>query len=372
MMKPTEQLHALGQSLWLDNITRDMLDNGTLQRYIDDFSITGLTSNPSIFEHAITGSSAYDDEIGELREKGLPEEELFFELALHDLVRAADLFAPAYKRTSGVDGFVSLELSPLLAYDVDQSVAAARRLHGRAGRSNLFIKIPGTNEGVRAIEEAIFAGVPINVTLLFSREQYLASLDAYLMGLERRMAAGLDLDVRSVASVFVSRWDKAVADRVPDPLSNYLGVAVGQQIYRAYRNMLDSERWQRLASYGARPQRLLFASTGVKDPNLSETFYVAALAAPNTINTLPEKTLVAFQQHGQLNGTLPRSGGNCEEILAQFRRSGIDLEQVAVELQREGARAFHESWQNMLASIYKKGSAVQIAAADRQALQPVV
>lgn len=358
-MKATEQLHDLGQSIWLDNITRNILDNGTLQHYIDEFSITGLTSNPTIFEHAIAGSSAYDTEIGLLQQMGVPEEDLFFELALHDLVRAADLFAPVYKKTAGVDGFVSLELSPLLAHEIEQSVAAAKRLHSRAARPNLFIKIPGTGEGVRAIEEAIFAGIPINVTLLFSLDQYLASADAYLRGLERRLAAGLDIDVRSVASVFVSRWDKAVAEKVPESLRNQLGIAVGQQVYGAFRDMLDSGRWQRLASYGARAQRLLFASTGVKDPKLSETLYVTALAAPNTINTMPEKTLIAFQERGQLSGTLPRNGGDFRLVLAQIKESGIDLDQVAAELQTEGARAFDESWKNMLVAIGKKGKALQ-------------
>jgi transaldolase len=358
-MKATQELHDLGQSLWLDNITRNLLDNGTLKRYIDEFSVTGLTSNPTIFEHAIAKSKSYDAEISRLLLTGLSGEELFFELALQDLTRAADLFAPVHERTAGNDGFVSLELSPLLAYDTKRSVAAAAALHKKANRPNLFIKIPGTKEGNPAIEEAIAAGVAINVTLLFSREHYLASADAYMRGLERRIAAGLSPDVRSVASVFLSRWDGATMEKVPDQLRDKLGIAIGQQVYKAYRDILASDRWQRLANFGARPQRLLFASTGTKDPKASDVLYIGALAAPNTINTMPEKTLLAFGDHGKLTGTLPRDGGDCETVLDDFRKAGIDLEQLAADLQSGGAKSFDESWQNLLIAIESKSKELQ-------------
>jgi transaldolase len=358
-MKATQELHDLGQSLWLDNITRDLLDNGTLKRYIDELSVTGLTSNPTIFEHAISKSKSYDAEIGHLLSKGLSGEELFFELAVQDLTRAADLFASVHERTAGNDGFVSLEVSPLLAYDTRGSAAAAATLHKKANRPNLFIKIPGTKEGNPAIEEAIATGVAINVTLLFSREHYQASAEAYMRGLERRIAAGLSPDVRSVASVFLSRWDGATMEKVPDPLRDKLGIAVGQQVYKAYRDILASDRWQRLANFGARPQRLLFASTGTKDPKASDVLYISALAAPNTVNTMPEKTLLAFGDHGKITGTLPRDGGDCETVLADFRKAGIDLEKLAADLQSQGAKSFDESWQNLLTAIDSKGKQLQ-------------
>jgi transaldolase len=358
-MKATGELHDLGQSLWLDNITRDLLDSGTLKRYIDELSVTGLTSNPTIFEHAISKSKSYDAEIGRLLSTGLSGEELVFELAIQDLTRAADLFAAVHKRTAGIDGFVSLEVSPLLAYDTKGSVAAANRLHKKANRPNLFIKIPGTKEGNPAIEEAIASGVAINVTLLFSREHYRASADAYMRGLERRVEAGLSPDVRSVASVFLSRWDGATMDKVPDQLRDKLGIAIGQQVYKAYRDVLESDRWQRLANFGARPQRLLFASTGTKDPKASDVLYISGLAAPNTINTMPEKTLLAFGDHGKLAGALPRDGGDCETVLDSFRKTGINIEQLAADLQSNGAKSFDESWQNLLGAIESKGKALQ-------------
>jgi transaldolase len=354
-MNATQELHDLGQSLWLDNITRDMLDNGTLKRYIDEFSITGLTSNPTIFEHAISKSNSYDAEIGRLASSGFSGQELFFQLALQDLTRAADIFAPVHDRTAGNDGFVSLEVSPLLANDTKGSVAAATTLHKKANRPNLFIKIPGTKEGNLAIEEAIAEGVPINVTLLFSREHYLATAEAYMRGLERRIAAGLSPAVQSVASIFLSRWDGATMDKVPDQLRDKLGIAIGQQTYKAYREVLASDRWQRLANFGARPQRLLFASTGTKDPKASDVLYIAALAAPNTIDTIPEKTLLAFADHGKLAGTLPRDGGDCEAVLDNFRKAGIDLEQLADELQSQGAKSFDKSWENLLGAVESKG-----------------
>ena len=360
-MKATQELHDLGQSLWLDNITRDLLENGTLRRYIDEFSVTGLTSNPTIFEQAISKSKSYDAEIGRLRSQGLSGEELFFELAVQDLTRAADLFASVHQQTAGNDGFVSLEVSPLLAYDTQGSVTAAATLSSKANRPNLFIKIPGTKDGNVAIEESIANNIAINVTLLFSREHYLASADAYMRGLERRIAAGLSPDVRSVASVFLSRWDGATMDKVPTELRDKLGIAVGQQVYKAYRDILASDRWQRLANFGARPQRLLFASTGTKDPKASDVLYIEALAAPNTINTIPEKTLLAFGDHGKVAGTLPRDGGNCESVLGDFEKAGIDLEQLAADLQSQGAKSFNQSWQNLLSAIESKGKQLELA-----------
>jgi transaldolase len=347
-------LNRLGQSLWLDNITRDLLDSGTLQRYIDTLSITGLTSNPTIFDHAISDSASYDAEIHRQLDAGLSGEALFFNLAVQDLTRAADLFAPIHVRTATVDGFVSLEVSPLLAYDTAATVKQAKALHAQANRPNLFIKIPGTTEGLPAIEEAIFAGIPVNVTLLFSTEQYRAAADAYLKGLERRVAAGLSPDIRSVASLFVSRWDRAVMDKVPTALRNTLGIAVSQQAYRAYRDVLDSNRFQRLANLGARPQRLLFASTGTKDRSASDTLYIAGLAAPNTVNTMPEDTLLAFADHGVTPGALTRDGGDAEASLAAHARAGIDLAALAAQLQSDGAKGFVSSWTELLAAIDAK------------------
>jgi transaldolase len=357
----TAKLHELGQSLWLDNITRDLLDGGVLRRYIDEYSVTGLTSNPTIFENAIKGSAAYDDAIRRSRREGKSGEDLFFDLALEDLGRAADLFRPIHERTNGVDGWVSLEVSPLLAYDTASTLAEARRLHARAGRPNLFIKIPGTKEGVPAIEEAVFAGVPINVTLIFSREHYLAAAEAFIRGIERRVAARLDPHVGSVASLFVSRWDAAVAGKVPDPLANQLGVAIAKRIYAAYRSLLASPRWQRIYNLGGRPQRLLFASTGTKDPRASDVLYVRALAAPFTVNTMPEKTLQALAAKDEVGELLPADGGDCEEVLARFTRAGIDLDALAARLQQEGAAAFAKSWNALLAVIDEKSAALQRA-----------
>jgi transaldolase len=358
-MKATQTLHNLGQSLWLDNITRDLLDSGTLKRYIDDLSVTGLTSNPTIFDHAIAHSKSYDPEIRRLVGNGLSGEALFFELAVQDLTRAADLFAPINERTAGVDGFVSLEVSPLLAYDTKATVEQAKALHKKANRKNLFIKIPGTREGAPAIEEAIFSGVAVNVTLLFSREQYLAAAEAYMRGLERRVAAGLSPDVRSVASLFVSRWDKATVDKVPDKDRDKLGIAIGQQSYKAYRDVLESDRWQRLANSGARAQRLLFASTGTKDPKASDVLYIGALAAPNTVNTMPEETLLAFGEHGRVTEAIPRDGADCEQVLAEFGRVGIDVAKLGADLQTEGAKSFDDSWKDLLTAIQTKSKALK-------------
>jgi transaldolase len=344
-------LNKLGQSLWLDNITRDLLDSGTLKRYIDELSITGLTSNPTIFDHAISRSSGYDAEIRRQLDYGARGEELFFNLAIQDLGRAADLFAPVYARTGTVDGYVSLEVSPLLAYDTQATIAQAIMLHAKAMKSNLFIKIPGTAEGLPAIEEAIFAGVPVNVTLLFSKEQYSAAAGAYLKGLERRVDAGLSPDVRSVASLFISRWDVAVAQKVPAELRNRLGIAVSKLSYKAYRDLLESDRFQRLANLGARPQRLLFASTGTKDKSASDTLYISALAAPNTVNTMPEETLLAFANHGTMGGTLARDGGDAEAVLQAYAEAGIDTTALAEKLQSDAAKGFVDSWHELLNAI---------------------
>ena len=360
-MNKTQQLHDLGQRLWLDNITREILDNGTLRRYIDEFAVTGLTSNPTIFDEAIGKTAAYDKGIREKARTGKSGEALFMELALEDLRRAADLFRPIFDATDGIDGWVSMEVSPLLANDTMKSIAAAKQIHREANRPNLFVKIPGTREGVAAIEESIFAGVPINVTLLFSREQYLAAAEAYLRGIERRIAAGLDPRVASVASLFVSRWDKAVSDRVPATLRNRLGIAIGARTYRAYRELLAAQRWRRLAAAGARPQRLLWASTGTKDPNAPDTLYVEALAAPDTIDTIPEKTLRAFAEHGELKGVMAEDGGDAEAVLARFTQAGIDLDALEQELQRDGAQAFVKSWQELLQRIADKSQALAVA-----------
>ncbi|HET6545692.1 MAG TPA: transaldolase [Rhodanobacteraceae bacterium] len=354
-MNPTRQLHDLGQSLWLDNITRELLDNGTLARYISEFSVTGLTSNPTIFQHAIKDSDTYDDAIREKTAAGKSGEALFVEMEMEDLVRAADLFREVHAASDGVDGFVSLEVSPLLADDTAGSIEAAARLHEKGGRPNLFIKIPGTPAGIPAIEESIFAGVPINVTLLFSREQYIAVAEAWMRGIERRIDARLDPNVASVASLFVSRWDVAVKDKVAPELRNRLGIAVAKRTYRAYRELLASPRWRKLADAGARPQRLLWASTGTKDKSASDTLYVDALAAPDTINTMPEKTLHAFADHGTAKVALSDDGGDCEAVIAQFNRAGVDDAALAAQLQREGAAAFVKSWKELLECIASEG-----------------
>jgi transaldolase len=357
-MRATQRLHDLGQRLWLDDITRELIANGTLARYIREFAITGLTSNPTIFDQAIKNGDAYDEAIRRKSREGKSGEELFLEIALEDLRQAADLFRPVHDATAGVDGWVSLEVSPLLANDAHGSIAEAARLHALAKRPNLYIKIPGTPEGVTAIEESIFAGVPINVTLLFSREQYVAAAEAYMRGIERRISAGLDPKVDSVASLFVSRWDKAVTERVPAALRNRLGIAIAQRTYSAYRDLLSAPRWQRLARASARPQRLLWASTGTKDPDAPDTLYVEALAAPDTIDTMPQKTLLAFAEHGALEGTMPADGGDAEATLARFSQAGIDIDALAVQLQHDGARSFVESWRQLLQHIADKSVAL--------------
>ena len=357
-MNATRQLHDLGQSLWLDNITRTLLDDGTLARYITADCITGLTSNPSIFDAAIGDGNAYDASIAEKTRAGKSGEGLFIELALEDLRRAADLLRPVFDATDHIDGWVSMEVSPLLAADTKGSITAAKQIHAQADRDNLFVKIPGTPEGVPAIEEAIFAGVPINITLLFSSAQYVASAEAYLRGIERRIEAGLEPIVSSVASLFVSRWDVAANAQLPDELHNRLGIAVAQQTYRAYRKLLSSTRWQRLAAAGALPQRLLWASTGTKDPKAPDTLYIQALAAPDTINTIPEKTLQAFADHGKLSGAMANDGGDADAVLAQLAKAGIDIDALAAKLQTDGAQAFVKSWQQLLQRIADKVSAV--------------
>lgn len=360
-MKPTRKLHELGQRLWLDNITRQMLDNGTLQRYIDELSITGLTSNPSIFDEAIGGGETYDACIAEKARSGKSGETLFIELALEDLRRAADLFRPIFDSSDHLDGWVSMEVSPLLAADTSGSIDAARRIHEQADRPNLFVKIPGTPEGIAAIEESIFAGVPVNVTLLFSREQYLEAAKAYMRGIERRLAAGLDPRVASVASVFVSRWDVAVKDEVPAELRNRLGIAIGGRTYHAYREVLASPRWLALAQAGARPQRLLWASTGSKDPDAPKSLYVEALAAPETIDTIPEKTLLAFAGEGSVDGAMAADAGDAEAMLARFEAAGVDLDALALKLQQDGAASFVKSWKQLLTRIADKSAALASA-----------
>jgi transaldolase len=360
-MKATAKLHDLGQSLWLDNITRDMLDDGTLARYLDDLSISGLTSNPTIFDHAIGKSSTYDAAIRDRLGKAGSTEDLFFDLAIEDLTRAADLFRPIHDRTNGVDGWVSLEVSPLLAYDTEKTLAMAKDLHARAGRPNLLIKIPGTKEGLPAIEEAIFAGIPINVTLLFSREHYVAAAQAYHRGIERRIAAGLDPYVGSVASIFISRWDVAVKDEVPDGLRDKLGIAIAMRAYKAYHELLASPAWQRSYNFGARPQRLLWASTGTKDPRAPDILYIKGLASPFTVNTMPEGTLKAFGDHGEIGGILPPDGGDCEDVLAQFAKAGIDVDALAARLQDEGAKSFVSSWTDLIGCIEAKSSEIKKA-----------
>jgi transaldolase len=353
-MKPTQQLHELGQSLWLDNITRTLLDDGTLAKYIAEYSVTGLTSNPSIFDSAIGDGDAYDTAVQTKVAAGLSGEKLFTELALEDLRRAADLFRPIFDSTKQIDGWVSMEVSPLLAADTKGSIDAAKQIHAMGGRENLFVKIPGTPEGLPAIEEAIFLGIPINVTLLFSRDHYVAAAEAYLRGIERRIEKKLSPRVGSVASLFISRWDVASNKTLPDNLHNKLGIAVGQQTYKAYRDLLDSPRWKKLAAAGAMPQRLLWASTGTKDPNASDTMYISAFAAPDTVDTMPEKTLKAFADHGTLNGVMAVDGGDAETTLAQIKKAGVDVDALAKQLQKEGADSFVKSWKQLLQRIAEK------------------
>jgi transaldolase len=359
MSKITELLHQIGQSLWLDNITRGLLDSGTLQKYIDELSVTGLTSNPTIFNNAIKNSNFYDAAIAQKVKEGKSGEALFFELAIEDLSRAADLFKPIHERTNGVDGWVSLEVSPKLAYDTQSTLAAAKQLCAQADRANLFIKIPGTREGLPAIEEAIFAGVPVNVTLLFSREHYRAAAAAYLRGIQRRLDAGLNPRVESVASVFVSRWDGALVGKTPEEFHNRLGIAMAERTYKAYRDLLNSDRWMRLANYGVHPQRLLWASTGTKDPHASDYLYVKALASPNTVNTMPEATLLKFGEHGELGRILSAGGGESDEVVYRLERQGIDMDELAAQLQKEGAESFVKSWDEMMDVAAKKAQAVK-------------
>jgi transaldolase len=360
-MKPTGTLHNLGQSLWLDNITRDLLNSGTLQRYIDEFAVTGLTSNPTIFNNAIKDSSDYDVDIARKAGGARSAEDTFFDFALADLARAAELFQPIFKRTDGVDGWVSLEVSPLLANDTARTITVARELHRRSSKPNLLIKIPGTPEGLPAIEAAIFSGIPVNVTLLLSSQQYVAAAEAYLRGVERRIEAGLNPAVGSVASLFVSRWDVAVSGKVPGELTNRLGIAVAQQTYRAYGELLASARFRRAANAGARPQRLLWASTGTKDPKAPDILYVKALAAPFTVNTMPENTLKAFDDHGEVGEMLKPDGGDCEKVLADFTKAGIDIDHLAVRLQEEGAASFVKSWNELMACVESKSKMMRKA-----------
>ena len=360
-MRATQKLHDIGQSLWLDNITRGLLSSGTLRSYIKDFSVTGLTSNPTIFDHAIKNSHDYDDAIRQKMQEGKSGEALFFELALEDLQQAADLFRPIHEQTNGVDGWVSLEVSPLLAHDTSRTLAAASTLHARAVRPNLLIKIPGTKEGLPAIEEAIYMGVPVNVTLLFSSSQYVEAAEAYLRGIERRIVAGLNPDVGSVASLFVSRWDVAVEKKTPENLHNQLGIAIAGKAYEQYRILLDSPRWQRILNAGARSQRLLWASTGTKDPKTSDILYIRALAAPLTVNTMPEPTLKALADHGDIGEIMPADARSCNEVLAKFAKAGIDIDALGIQLLDEGAKSFVESWNDLMESIASKSKALKAA-----------
>jgi len=360
-MKATQQLHDLGQSLWLDNITRELLTSGTLRRYRDEFSVTGLTSNPTIFDLAIRNGTAYDESIRKKTAQGNSGEATFFELALEDLTQAADLFRPIFDSTNGVDGWVSLEVSPLLAYDTPSTIKQVSELHAKAKRPNVLIKIPGTPEGLPAIEESTFQGVPVNVTLLFSREQYVAAAEAYMRGIERRIAAGRDPKIHSIASVFVSRWDKAVMGRVPEQLRNRLGIAIAKRTYKSYRELLNSARWEQIVTAGAVTQRLLWASTGTKDPAAPDIMYIESLAAPDTVNTIPENTLLAFADHGHVNGLMPADGGDAEQVLAEFTRAGVDHAKLAQELQREGAEAFDKSWNDLMECLRSKSEELKKA-----------
>jgi transaldolase len=360
-MKATQLLHNVGQSIWLDNITRNLLDSGTLKRYIDELSVTGLTSNPTIFDQALKGGSEYDESISQKLRQGKAGESLFFDVALEDLTRAADLFRHIHDRTSGVDGWVSLEVSPLLAYEPQKTLEAAKDLSKRGDRPNLYIKIPGTKEGAWAIEEAIFAGVPVNVTLLFSREHYVRAAEAYLRGIERRIEAGLNPNVSSVASIFISRWDVSVKEKVPEQLRDKLGIAVAQRAYKASRELHASARWQRIYNEGARAQRVLWASTGTKDPKASAVLYVRALASPNTVNTMPENTLNALAGQTDIGSLMAEDGGNCEEVLADFKKAGIDVDALSAQLQDEGAKSFIKSWTELLGGIESKSGALRKA-----------
>jgi transaldolase len=323
--------------------------------------VTGLTSNPTIFDEAIAKTKVYDKAIRQKAESGLAGEELFMEVALEDLRRAADLFKPEFDRTKGLDGWVSMEVSPLLASDTAGTIKAALQIHKQANRPNLYVKIPGTPEGVPAIETAIFSGVPVNVTLLFSREQYLAVAEAYMRGIERRIAAGLDPHISSVASVFVSRWDRSVADKAPKELVNRLGIAIMQRTYRAHCELIASKRWRDLEAKGAHKQRMLWASTGTKDPSAPADLYVSALAAPDTVDTMPEKTLLAFAEKGHIDGVMAKDGADCESVLAKFAAAGIDVDALAVQLQKEGAASFVKSWAELMKRISEKSAALASA-----------
>ncbi len=360
-MKPTQALHDLGQSIWLDNITRNLLNTGGLRRYIDELSVTGLTSNPTIFDQAIKNGDAYDDAIRTKVAAGKSGEKLFFELAIEDLTQAADLFRPVHDRTSGLDGWVSLEVSPLLAYDTKATIAAAKELHAQVQRPNVMIKIPGTPQGLPAIEESIFAGIPINVTLLFSNDQYVAAAEAYMRGIERRIKAGLPAAVPSVASIFISRWDVAIAGKAPDALNDKLGIAVARQAYRSYLGLLSSPRWMRAYNEGARPQRLLWASTGTKNPKASDVLYVEALASPFTVNTVPENTLKAFADHGKVGAMMPADGGDADAELARFAAAKVDVAALAQQLQDDGAKSFVKSWKDLLDMINSKSAVLKRA-----------
>jgi transaldolase len=357
-LKATQKLHELGQSLWLDHIIRENLNSSKFRHYIEELSVTGVTFNPTIFNCAIKNSSVYDVAIRKKLKEDKLGEELFYELALEDLSHAADILRPIFEKTGGVDGWVSLEVSPLLIHETATILAAAEELYNRVRRPNFFIKIPGTKEGLPAVEEAIFAGIPVKVTLLFSREHYLAAAGAFLRGIERRIAAGLKPNIGSVASIFVSRWDAAVKGKVPDALCNQLGIAIAQRTYTAYRDLLSSPRWQRANNAGARPQRLLWVGTESKDPESSKDFYIKALAAPFTINSMSESILNTLVDHGEIGTLMPADGGDCEAELIRFAQAGIDVDALADELQNEEVASSIKSWFELMSAIASKSAAL--------------
>jgi transaldolase len=354
-LNPAQRLHALGQSLWLDSISRLMLRSGALARYVSELAVTGLTSNPTILGHAMAAGSDYDHSLARLVDAGVTDaQDLVYSLALEDLAEAAALFRPAWERTAGVDGYVSLEVPPDVAYDAQATIALARRLHDQAGFPNLLVKIPGTPPGLTAMEETITAGIGVNVTLLFSDTHYLRTADAYLRALERRRAAGLDLNVPSVASVFISRWDAAADPLLPPALHGRLGLAMAQKTYSSHLQLLSDKRWQTLAEAGARPQRVLWASTSTKDPDLPDSYYLGRLAAPDTIDTVPEKTLLAFADHGDPDQRLAPDYAAAERTISAIADAGVDVDILAERLQRQGAGAFGADWAALLDAMREK------------------
>jgi transaldolase len=362
-VNPARQLHEAGQSLWLDSINRAMLGSGDLARYVDQLAVTGLTSNPTILGHAMAASHDYEGSLRALLAQGVSgPQDLVYAAAFEDLGQAANLFRPAWQASGGEDGYVSVEVPPDLAYDAPATVALARHLHAMAGFPNLLVKVPGTPQGLTVLEELVDAGIGVNVTLLFSDTHYLRTAEAYMRALERRLARGEDLAVPSVASVFVSRWDKAADSLLPKPLHGRLGVAMAQKVYSSYQSLLASDRWRDLEAGGARPQRVLWASTSAKDPALPDTYYVEKLASPGTINTMPEKTLIAFADHGTVGEMLRDDYASGEETVAEVAAKGVDVDALGESLQRQGARAFSADWSALLDAIAAKASSIRAVA----------